>query len=72
MSGRRALKITLSEKAVAADTYVVNIPAEALCGYDESYSEMEDNPSDITLTWTIASSGSQYDWSFTANPEAVR
>ncbi len=51
-------------------TYTINIPAGTLAGYADSYAWMEDNPTDIVLTYTIGSQTPEaVDWTCQTDPE---
>ena len=50
-------------------TYTINIPAGTLAGYADDYTWTEDNPTDITLTYTIGKqSASGIDWTCQTDP----
>lgn len=51
-------------------TYTINIPAGTLAGYADNYAWMEDNPTDIVLTYTIGNQSSEgIDWTCQTDPE---
>ncbi|MDE5850503.1 MAG: hypothetical protein K2H38_10200 [Muribaculaceae bacterium] len=50
-------------------TYTINIPAGSLAGYADNYEWMEDNPTDIVLTYKIGNQGAEgIDWTCQTDP----
>lgn len=59
------ITITPRTELTDAGTYVLNIPAGSIVGYDNEWNEIP-SPEDITLTWTISSTAVEMQF---ASPE---